>query len=143
MLTVSGRMEIIMDETSKLTSSAVSLFIAILSGLGVGSGGLFVVWLTMVEGVHAIGARGLNLLFFVFSATAALLFHLIKKRIKTATVVMLSIFGAIGTLIGSLVGNSINPLLLRKIFGAMLFLSGLRSFFGKAKENIPFKRRRA
>jgi uncharacterized membrane protein YfcA len=56
-----------MDETSKFSSAAVSLFIAILSGLGVGSGGLFVVWLTMVEGVDAIEARGLNLLFFVFT----------------------------------------------------------------------------
>ena len=49
-------------------SSIVAFFIAILSGLGVGSGGLLVIWLTMVEGMDAIGARGLNLLFFVFTA---------------------------------------------------------------------------
>lgn len=131
-----------MDESSKFSSAVVSLFIAILSGLGIGSGGLFVVWLTMVEGVDAIGARGLNLLFFVFSATSALLFHLIRKRIKTHTVLILSFFGAIGTLAGSLIGNFINPFILRKIFGAMLFLSGIRSLLGKAKENISIKDRR-
>ena len=128
-----------MDYESKFSSAAVSLFIAVLSGLGVGSGGLFVVWLTMVEGVDAIGARGLNLLFFVFSATSALLFHLIRKRIRIQTVLTLSLFGAFGTLVGSLLGNSINPFILRKIFGAMLFLSGLRSLLGKAKENISLK----
>ena len=131
-----------MDETSKFSSAAVSLFIAILSGLGVGSGGLFVVWLTMVEGVDAIGARGLNLLFFVFSATSALLFHLIRKRIRVQTVLILSLFGAVGTLVGSLIGDSINPFILKKIFGAMLFLSGLRSLLGKAKQNISIKDRK-
>ena len=131
-----------MDETSKFSSAAVSLFIAILSGLGVGSGGLFVVWLTMVEGVDAIGARGLNLLFFVFSATSALLFHLIRKRIRIKTVLILSLFGAVGTLVGSLIGDSINPFILKKIFGAMLFLSGLRSLLGKAKQNISIKDRK-
>ena len=128
-----------MNEASKFSSAIVSLFIAILSGLGVGSGGLFVVWLTMVEGIDAIEARGLNLLFFVFSATAALLFHLIRKRIRVSTVLTLSIFGAIGTLLGSLIGNSINPSILRKIFGGMLFLSGLRSLLGKAKQNISLR----
>ena len=122
-----------MNEISKLSSTAVSLFIAILSGLGVGSGGLFVIWLTMVEGVGSIEARGMNLLFFVFSATSALLFHLIRKRIRVRTVLYLSIFGAVGTLIGSLVGNAIDPTLLRKIFGAMLILSGVYTLFGKNK----------
>ena len=116
---------------SKLSSAAVSLFIAILSGLGVGSGGLFVIWLTMIEGVGSVEARGLNLLFFVFSATSALLFHLIRKRIRVRTVFYLSIFGAIGTLVGSLLGNTIDPTLLRRIFGAMLVLSGFYTLFGK------------
>lgn len=116
-----------------ISSAAVSLFIAILSGLGVGSGGLFVIWLTMVEGVDAVNARGMNLLFFVFSATSALLFHLLRKRIRIPTVVTLSIFGAVGTVVGSIIGNSINPAILRKIFGAMLFLSGIYSLLNNAK----------
>ncbi len=118
---------------SKLSSAAVSLFIAILSGLGVGSGGLFVIWLTMVEGVDAVGARGMNLLFFVFSASAALLFHLIRKRIRLSTVAILALFGTIGTVIGSIVGGAINPFILRKIFGAMLFLSGVYVLLGKVR----------
>lgn len=123
-----------MNGISKLSSAAVSLFIAILSGLGVGSGGLFVIWLTMIEGVGSIQARGMNLLFFVFSATSALLFHLIRRRIRMRTVFYLSIFGAIGTLIGSLVGSVIDPAMLRKIFGAMLVLSGFYTLFGNRRD---------
>ena len=123
-----------MDISSKLSSAAVSLFIAILSGLGVGSGGLFVIWLTMIEGVNAVDARGMNLLFFVFSATAALLFHLIRKRIRISTVITLSIFGAVGTAAGSIIGGHVDPLILRKIFGAMLFLSGSYSLLKGTKK---------
>lgn len=123
-----------MDISSKLSSATVSLFIAILSGLGVGSGGLFVIWLTMVEGVDAVDARGMNLLFFVFSATAALLFHLIRKRIRISTVTALSIFGAVGTAMGSIIGEFVDPLMLRKIFGAMLFLSGSYSLLKGTKK---------
>ena len=85
----------------------------------------------MIEGVGSVEARGMNLLFFVFSATSALLFHLIRKRIRARTVFYLSIFGAIGTLVGSLLGNTIDPTLLRRIFGAMLVLSGFYTLFGK------------
>ena len=123
-----------MNDGSKLSSAAVSLFIAILSGLGVGSGGLFVIWLTMVEGVGSIDARGMNILFFVFSATSALIFHLIRKRIAIKLVFLLSLFGAIGTVIGSFIGNVIDPTLLRRIFGGMLILSGLYALFGKKQE---------
>ena len=129
-----------MNNQSRFSSAAVSLFIAILSGLGVGSGGLFVVWLTMVEGVDPIEARGSNLLFFVFSATAALLFHLIRKRIRIPTVIALSIFGMTGTLIGSLVGRYVNPIFLKKIFGGMLFLSGLRSLLSRSKSDATSKK---
>ena len=123
-----------MNGGSRLSSAAVSLFIAILSGLGVGSGGLFVIWLTMVEGVGSVEARGMNLLFFVFSATSALIFHLIRKRIAIKLVFFLSLFGAIGTVVGSCIGNMIDPTLLKRIFGGMLILSGLYALMGKKQK---------
>ena len=102
-----------------------ALLIAILSGLGIGSGGLFVIWLTMVEGMDAIGARGLNLLFFIFSATAALIFHILRKRLRYRLVVFMAIFASVGTVIGSFAGAYISSAHLRKFFGFMLIASGL------------------
>ena len=120
---------------NKILSATVSFFIAILSGLGVGSGGLFVIWLTMVEGVDTVSARSMNLLFFVFSASAALLFHLIRKRIRIPTVAMLAVSGVAGTIAGSLIGGIISQSILRKIFGAMLLSSGIYAFWGKSRKN--------
>lgn len=111
--------------------SMVAFVIAILSGLGVGSGGLLVIWLTAIEGLSSISARGLNLLFFVFSAGAALVFHLLRKRLNVRLILFMSVFACVGTLIGSLVGAYISAGLLRKIFGAMLVISGSYTLYSR------------
>ena len=107
-----------------------SLLIAILSGLGIGSGGLLVIWLTLIEGIDAETARGLNLLFFVFSASAALVVHLLMKRIKPALVIFLAALTCVGTLIGLSLSRYIDPTGLKKIFGGMLIISGVYTLSG-------------
>lgn len=105
-----------------------SFIIALLSGLGVGSGGLLVIWLTMVEGLSQTDARSLNLLFFLFSAGSALLIHLKRRELKIPLVLMLSGGGILGTLLGTYLGVVTDPTLVRKIFGGMLVLSGIYTF---------------
>lgn len=118
----------------------MSLLIAVLSGLGIGSGGLLVIWLTLIEGIDAETARGLNLLFFVFSSSAALVIHLIMKRIKTALVIFLASLACLGTLVGIYIGKFIDPLWLKRIFGGMLVISGAYTLFGcvikKQKDDV-------
>ncbi len=116
---------------NELISAIAALIIAILSGLGVGSGGLLVIWLTEICGTSPIQARGMNLLFFVFSATAALLFHLKRRKINLNLALFLSLFALSGTLVGALVGKALDARILRQIFGGMLVFSGIYSLFGK------------
>ena len=49
----------------------VTLIVALLAGLGVGSAGLFMTWLTLVEKVPQLTAQGINLIFFIFSSGSA------------------------------------------------------------------------
>ena len=56
-----------------------SFLIALLTGMGVGSGGIFVVYLTLLHGVEQLAAQGLNLYFFIFSTAAASIIHLRSK----------------------------------------------------------------
>ena len=44
--------------------------VAVLSGMGVGSGGLLVVYLTLAAGMQQAPAQALNLFFFLFAAGA-------------------------------------------------------------------------
>lgn len=119
-----------------LVAATVAFFIAILSGLGVGSGGLFVIWLTAVYGVTATQARGMNLLFFVFSASAALVFHYLKGRVDIKLILRLALFAVIGTLGGAWVAKQIDSGVLRQLFGIFLIASGTYSIFSKKRKNF-------
>ncbi len=131
---------------NKLLSGAsgviMAALIAVLSGIGVGSGGLLVIWLTIIEGIDAEKARGLNLLFFVFSASAAFLIQLSKGRIKPRLVAALALFACIGTLAGTYLGSRIDPLWLKKIFGGMLAFSGIYAIFPMLKNILNGKKKR-
>ena len=116
----------------------MATLIALLSGLGIGSGGLLVIWLTMIEGIDAESARGLNLLFFVFSASAALLVHLLKGRVRLRLVLPLSLLACAGTLVGTYIGSLIDPIWIKRIFGGMLVASGVYTLVG----NFVEKKRR-
>ena len=119
-----------------LVAATVAFFIAILSGLGVGSGGLFVIWLTAVYGVTATQARGMNLLFFVFSASAALIFHYLKGRVDIKLILRLALFAVIGTLGGTWLAKQIDSGVLRQLFGVFLIASGTYSIFSKKRKNF-------
>ena len=107
-----------------------AFLIAVLSGLGVGSAGLFVILLTLGDGMPQLAAQGLNLIFFLFSSGAALILHFLRTP-PVFGVVLLLIAGGIG---GSLVGSSVAALLpravLRRCFGGLLILSGALGIFG-------------
>ena len=122
-----------LDGISKVWSAVVSLVVAILSGLGVGSGGLLMIWLTVFEGLGVDSARGLNLLFFVFSASAALVFHLLRRRLNLRMVATLAIFACVGTLVGTYVGAVMDSSLVRRIFGGMLVFSGSYTLISKLR----------
>ncbi len=124
---------------STLVAAAVSFFIAILSGLGVGSGGLFVIWLVGVYGVSAPQARGMNLLFFVFSASAALIFHYKRRRLDPKLIASLAALSLLGTLVGTHVAQYVDAALLRKLFGIFLIISGGYSLLPKALAKIKAK----
>ncbi len=119
------------DAWGIIFAAAVSFFIAILSGLGIGSGGLFVIWLTAAYGVSATQARGMNLLFFVFSAAAALIFHYKRRKIDIRLILRLALFSLAGTFVGTYIAGFFDAHLLRKLFGGFLVFSGIYSLFGK------------
>lgn len=129
-----------MEQDSKWLGFIIPSVIAILSGLSVGSGGLLVIWLTEFVGVSASAARGMNLLFFVFSALAAFAFHIKRRKLKFRLIAFLSFFAVAGTLVGTYIGKRIDPSLLKKLFGGFLVLSGTYTLIGKRDKKLkPIK----
>ena len=118
---------------------AVFFIFAVLSGLGVGGGGLLMIYLALFTEVGQLAAQGINLLFFLFSSGTSILVHLSKRKIFFSAVAVMSLTGVIGALVGSFLSGMIDQNLLRKIFGAMLIVCGilsLRSSKGKKREKF-------
>lgn len=119
----------------------ISLIIAILSGMGVGGGGLLVIYLTLFENTPQVIAQGANLCFFIAAAIASTIYNAKKKKIIWKTTLILSASGVAFSLLGAFIVGIIDPDILRKIFGGMLIVGGISSLISafvkkKQKENI-------
>ncbi|MBE6555271.1 MAG: sulfite exporter TauE/SafE family protein [Ruminococcaceae bacterium] len=102
----------------------VSFFIAILSGLGVGSAGLLVTWLTLIEGMPQITAQGMNLIFFLCSSGVALPVHLFRTPPLWGAVLLLLPTGVLGSLLGGFLAPLLPQAILRRLFGFLLIAAG-------------------
>ena len=111
----------------------VSCGVALLSGLGVGSGGLLVVFLTEYREVGQLFAQGVNLIFFIFSSGASTAVNLRARNICYGAVTVMSVGGTVGAIVGALVASVLDPDLLRIGFGAMLLIGGIPSFIRSVK----------
>ena len=107
--------------------AVISFIISALSGMGVGGGGLFVIYLSIFTDTPQLTAQGMNLLFFLFSAGASTLIHLRKRKIYFAVVGIMALTGIVGSLLGTFLSAYVRQELLRKIFGVMLVISGILS----------------
>ena len=98
---------------------------AILAGLGVGGGGLLVIYLTLVLETEQLQAQGINLVFYLFASAAALAVHCRKREIDWKSAAICAAFGIVGSLVGVKLAAAIDPLWIRKAFGAFLVVSGV------------------
>lgn len=106
-------------------SFLISFGVAVLSGLGVGGGGLFVIYLALFTDTPQLAAQGMNLLFFLFSSSASVTVHLTKRTLYPTLILLLAVTGLVGAFFGSALASYISGSLLRKIFGAMLVTTGI------------------
>ena len=120
---------------------AVTLLIAALSGMGIGSGGLMVLYLTLLRDVPQLRAQGVNLLFFLFAAGASMAVHLRRRRVRLLPSVLMIAAGLPFAYLGSHLAALFPEQLVRKLFGVFLVLVGLGGLFGtrqpKKDRNIP------
>lgn len=110
-----------------------AFLIGALCGMGMGSGGLFVVYLTVFLGYEQLAAQGLNLYFFIFSTAAALFVHMRTRKLHLKRLLYLAAFGIFGCIFGSTAAQSISGGTLRTVFAFLLIISGTISLFSGEK----------
>lgn len=105
---------------------AVSTVLGFLTGLGVGGGSLLILWLTLVLQQPQELARTINLLFFLPSALICCLFRKKQGILQMRKVLPAILAGTLGAGVFSFIGTRMDPALLRKPFGILLLITGLR-----------------
>lgn len=105
-----------------------------LSGIGIGGGSLLILWLTIFQNVPQNIAREINLLFFIPSALIACCFRWRQGNLNLKTVLPAILCGCITAAGFSRLSTVIETELLKKLFGGLLLLTGLRELLYKPKK---------
>ena len=116
----------------------VGFSIALLMGMGVGGGGLFVIFLTLCLNFGQINAQGTNLMFFIIAIISSFLVHIKKRKLNWKQILIMAFIGSIGSVIFSNLVNYVNPEIPKKALGGLLIIGGVysiyNSFFLKQKK---------
>ena len=113
---------------------AIGSVLGFLSGLGVGGGSLLMLWLTLVLEMPHNTARTINLLFFIPSAIIASLFRWKQGALDIKKVLPAIIGGCISAAIFSTISKHIDITLLKKLFGILLLVTGIRELFYRPRK---------
>lgn len=112
--------------SSFVISVLAGTLLGFLSGLGIGGGSLLILWLTLVQGVPQDTARIINLLFFLPSAAIACLFRKKQGVLNLKTLIPGILAGCIGAAFFSWIGRNLDTELMKKGFGLLLLITGIR-----------------
>lgn len=113
---------------------AVSTVLGFLAGIGVGGGSLLILWLTLVLGMAHPEARVLNLLFFLPSAVVASLFRWKQGKLDFKKVLPAIVTGCAAAAVCSILSRRLDMDILKKLFGGLLILTGIRELLYKPKK---------
>ena len=115
-------------------SVLVGTVLGVLSGLGTGGGSLLILWLTLMLGMDQETVRSINLMFFIPSALAACLFRWKQGRLDIKKVLPAIIAGSIASGLFTFLSRDMDTTMLRKLFGGLLILTGLRELLYRPKK---------
>jgi uncharacterized membrane protein YfcA len=111
----------------------VGVATGIISGFGIGGGSLLVLYLTAVKGTAQYTAGGINLLYFIGCAPAALMGHIKNKLVKWRVAIWCALFGVAVAIPTSLCVHNFNNDWLRRLFGMILLYVGIQELRAEKK----------
>ncbi len=98
----------------------------LIGGLGLGGGGVLLIYLTVFKDIASPKAQGINLLFFLPVGLIAVIIYAVRKQIYFKKIWQFIAFGVLGAVGGSYLSSVIKPTLLAKFFGVFLILCAIK-----------------
>lgn len=108
-----------------LLDIAFVFFISALTGMGVGGGGLPVLFFSMVRGFPQRSAQGMCVVLFIASVIGAYTVNRKKRSFDLGIIPYIAVTGCIFAFLGASLVNQISSVVLRRLFGALLTITGI------------------
>lgn len=107
-----------------------TFIVATLAGMGIGSGGLMVLYLTLIRHTPQLTAQGFNLLFFLFASASSMIVHLLRRHIFWLAVLIMILAGLPAAYLGTRCALWLPDGWITRVFGIFLVIVGLIGVFG-------------
>ena len=107
----------------------LGILLGFLAGLGVGGGSLLMLWLTLVINTDHETARTIHLMFFIIAAGSISILRVKNRSLSIKPILPAIVTGCLGAALCSWIGTRIELNVIRKIFGGLLIITGLRELF--------------
>lgn len=114
-----------------MLNAVTGCVLGFLSGLGVGGGSLLLLWLTLVQGIDQAQARLINLMFFLPCALIASLLRWKQGKFQWKLILPAAAAGIAGAFLGNALLGCLDTGLLKKAFGVLFILCGIRELLWK------------
>ena len=115
----------------KWAALLAGLFSGIIGAMGLGGGAVLIIYLSLFTNMPQLKAQGVNLLFFIPIAVAAVTVYGIKKQIKWKIVLKVALWGLLGAAVGIYFADLLGGELTAKLFGGLLVIMGVIEIFSK------------
>lgn len=115
-------------------SILAGLLLGFLAGLGIGGGSLLMLWLTVVLETPYPTARAVNLLFFLAAAGGVSVLRLKRGNLNFKAVLPAVLSGCLLAALSSWLGKGLDLNWIKKCFGILLLVTGLRELFYRPRK---------
>jgi len=110
-----------------------AFFSGVAASLGIGGGGILLLYLVLVLREGQLAAQGINLLFFLPCAVVSIFFYTKKRLIDWKAVLPLLLGGVCGVGLGVWMAGAVDAAYLGKAFGFFLLLLGGKELLRKVE----------
>ena len=117
-----------------ILTTIVGFLSGVIGAMGLGGGGVLLIYLTAFASVEQMNAQGINLLFFLPTGLLALVVYAAKKQIRWKTVLWMWLGGVLGATSGFFAARFMGGDSLSRLFACFLIIFGISRLFARVKK---------
>ena len=117
-----------------VVSLIVGFAAAVIGSMGLGGGGVLLLYISAFTDISQLKAQGINLIFFLPIGLVSLLFHIKNRLINKKAAILTAITAAPMAALGAFLSGSVNEGMLRKALALFLFVLGAKELIASFRK---------